>query len=287
MANADTVAEIATCQTPTKYYKSCECGAIGTEMFESGELGDHNVADEWSKDDYKHYNKCKTPGCNYVKNAEDHTLTFVKNEKESTCYEKGTAIYKCDVCDEEVTKDLELKEHVWSTIFAADGTYHWLLCVGEEDCDEISAKAEHKFDQEVATIEFLKDPATCMTKEIYYKSCVCGFKGTETFEHGEVSTTHIVDKDVLVIGADNMYSINNFSTAGADTFKDANFYKEKFEVAYQEIVENRKRAVMEYYPWSVIQWIQYEVYIKYNSEQGVYEVEIKFADCLSDDNVEN
>lgn len=33
---------------------------------------------------------------------------------------------------------------------------------------------------------YLKDPATCMTKAVYYYSCSCGKQGDETFEYGKV-----------------------------------------------------------------------------------------------------
>lgn len=35
----------ATCQSPAVYYYSCTCGAIGTETFTYGELGEHNYVD--------------------------------------------------------------------------------------------------------------------------------------------------------------------------------------------------------------------------------------------------
>lgn len=35
----------ATCQSPAVYYYSCSCGAIGTETFTYGELGEHNYVD--------------------------------------------------------------------------------------------------------------------------------------------------------------------------------------------------------------------------------------------------
>ena len=47
--------------------------------------------------------------------------------------------------------------------------------------------APHVFDQKVATAEYLASEATCTQKATYYYSCVCGEKGTETFEHGELA----------------------------------------------------------------------------------------------------
>ena len=45
--------------------------------------------------------------------------------------------------------------------------------------------AEHSFEQEVTDAEYQKSAATCTHAAVYYKSCKCGEKGTETFEYGE------------------------------------------------------------------------------------------------------
>jgi hypothetical protein len=45
--------------------------------------------------------------------------------------------------------------------------------------------AEHSFDQEVADAKYQKSAADCTHAAVYYKSCKCGEKGTETFESGE------------------------------------------------------------------------------------------------------
>ena len=52
---------------------------------------------------------------------------------------------------------------------------------------EYGELAPHVFDQKVATAEYLASEATCTQKATYYYSCVCGEKGTETFEHGELA----------------------------------------------------------------------------------------------------
>ncbi len=42
----------------------------------------------------------------------------------------------------------------------------------------------HIFDKKVATDSLIKSSATCTEKAVYYYSCACGEKGTETFESG-------------------------------------------------------------------------------------------------------
>lgn len=44
----------------------------------------------------------------------------------------------------------------------------------------------HVFDKEVASEKFLESAATCTSMAVYYKSCECGEKGTETFAFGNV-----------------------------------------------------------------------------------------------------
>lgn len=39
---------------------------------------------------------------------------------------------------------------------------------------------------ETVSEKYLKSSATCTQKAVYYKSCSCGEKGAETFEHGDV-----------------------------------------------------------------------------------------------------
>ena len=48
----------------------------------------------------------------------------------------------------------------------------------------VTVPHSHVYDQEVATAEHLKTPATCTRPAVYYKSCECGAKGTETFTSG-------------------------------------------------------------------------------------------------------
>lgn len=51
-----------------------------------------------------------------------------------------------------------------------------------------STEAYHIYDQKVAGAEYLKTPASCTNISVYYMSCVCGVKGTETFESGDLKS---------------------------------------------------------------------------------------------------
>lgn len=71
--------------------------------------------------------------------------------------------------------------HSWSTDWTSDATNHWHKCFICNDKNDIVA---HTYDQEVAVDGYKKSDATCTAKATYYKSCVCGAKGTEMFESG-------------------------------------------------------------------------------------------------------
>ena len=102
--------------------------------------------------------------------------------------------------------------HSWETSWEKDATHHWHECEGE-NCSEISGKAEHtdgeatetekakcevcgesygslKEHEHAFTVskvdpKYLVSAADCDSKAVYYKSCACGEKGSETFESGE------------------------------------------------------------------------------------------------------
>lgn len=61
-----------------------------------------------------------------------------------------------------------------------------------DDCDTVCNNegclftriVAHRYVNEVATDNYLKTPATCQNAAVYYKSCQCGKKGSETFTSG-------------------------------------------------------------------------------------------------------
>ena len=74
-------------------------------------------------------------------------------------------------------------EHEFFAEWTKDENYHWHKCNGEK-CDEVSDKAAHVFDKEVASEDYFASVATYTEAAKYYKSCVCGAKGNETFSYG-------------------------------------------------------------------------------------------------------
>ena len=80
-------------------------------------------------------------------------------------------------CDEKLDK----AEHEAATVYSHNDTHHWKECT---ECEYDLSLEQHTFDKEVVESKYLKTEATATTKAVYYKSCICGEKGTETFESG-------------------------------------------------------------------------------------------------------
>lgn len=111
----------------------------------------------------------------------------------ATCDKEGSRTNKCDNCGEEVTETIAKLAHTpgeWikdeDATCTKVGSEHTLCTV----CGEIAetreiAKLAHTFDQENDADIYVKKAATCTTAAVYYKSCECGEKGSDTFEVGE------------------------------------------------------------------------------------------------------
>ena len=74
-------------------------------------------------------------------------------------------------------------KHEFSAEWTTDENYHWHKCK-DEKCNEVSDKAAHVFDKETVSATYLASEATYTEAAKYYKSCICGVKGAETFDHG-------------------------------------------------------------------------------------------------------
>lgn len=169
-----TLKDKATCTTNAIYYKSCACGQVSTtETFEDK---DTKLGHEYTKQ---------------IKDAK-----YLKSQG-SNCQEHDVYWYACSRCDVSAKDDenaqdkyyesAEVGNHVFSKDWHKDSNNHWHSCT-VPGCNEVSDKGNHVYDQEVESSEYLATPATCMTPARYYKSCICGAKGTEAFA---VTGTHL------------------------------------------------------------------------------------------------
>lgn len=58
----------------------------------------------------------------------------------------------------------------------------------------------HDYSQHIASDRYKKSDATCLSPAVYYVSCICGAKGTATFESGEKGAHNYVDGKCTVCG---------------------------------------------------------------------------------------
>lgn len=162
-----TLKDKATCTTNAIYYKSCACGQVSTtETFED---------------------KDTKLGHEYTKQIKDSK--YLKSQG-SNCQEHDIYWYACSRCDVSAKDDenaqdkyyesAEVGNHVFSKDWHKDSNNHWHSCT-VPGCNEVSDKGNHVYNQEVESSEYLATPVTCMTPARYYKSCICGAKGTEAF----------------------------------------------------------------------------------------------------------
>lgn len=142
----------ATCTAKAVYYYSCICGEKGTETFESGTTLPHNYVEKVVEANIMSAADCEHPAV-YYKSCNDCGV------KGTDTFESGTAL-----------------GHTGGTA----------TCTEQAVCQRCGKaygeKLAHTYDRTVESDKYLKEAKSCTHGTIYYKSCVCGEKGTETFE---------------------------------------------------------------------------------------------------------
>lgn len=150
-AKTDYLKTAATCGSKAVYYKSCStCGGKSEETFETGEYDYTNHVGE----------------------------TYLKNQKEATCYEEGyTGDVYCSTCNREISKGQSIAKnaHNPASVWTTDETDHWKVCqiIG---CGNIIDKAPHSGGE-----------ATCVNKAI---CSVC------KVEYGEIAPDNHVNTEI-------------------------------------------------------------------------------------------
>ena len=177
----------------------------------------HTYSTTWSTDETNHWHECSVCGdkkdlAAHVDANNDHNCDVC--DKKMSDHTGGTATCKdkatCTICGQ---KYGELAAHNYKTEWSTDETNHWHECSVCGDKKDVAAhipgaaatettpqtcticgyviKAAlghtHNFNQKNTSKTYLKSAATCTKKAVYYYSCTCGEKGTETFESGELA----------------------------------------------------------------------------------------------------
>ena len=181
-----------------------------------GNLVGHAYKTTWLYDNASHWHACYICG-----DKKDEEVHIDKNKdhncdvcgKKMTDHTGGTATCKdratCSTCGQ---KYGELAGHVYKTIWSYDETNHWHECsvCGSKKDEEAHIPGEeatetthqtctvcgyvikaaighvHDYTEKNTDEKYLKTPATCTAKAVYYYSCSCGNKGAETFESGDM-----------------------------------------------------------------------------------------------------
>ena len=225
------VKSAATCTAKAVYYYSCICGEKGTETFESGDFLPHTYDQQVSTSTYlKSEATCTAKAVYYYSCicGEKGTATYAYGEtlahtydqqviadahekSAATCTEKAIYYYSC-TCGANGTETFT----VGSALGHTGGT---ATCSAQAICTRCNEgygeMLPHTYDQQVTTDEYKKSAATCTTKAVYYYSCVCGAKGTETFAYGQL-LPHTYDQEIVS---------DKYKMSDADCMNAAVYYK--------------------------------------------------------------
>ncbi|MBQ9694654.1 MAG: hypothetical protein IJV69_07850 [Kiritimatiellae bacterium] len=112
----------ATCQAKAK------CAVCGEEY---GTLGEHDWdTSAWSTDCYKHWHKCKTPGCSAITDEAEipseeygeplnHEGPFtLVSQTPATCVSPGLTLSKCEACGKEIREETPIDPNAHNNLLA-------------------------------------------------------------------------------------------------------------------------------------------------------------------------
>lgn len=151
----------------------------------------HHYSNSYEIDETHHALKCDVCGAIDENSKVAHNFNRqIKNETykvaDHTCLTGSKYYYSC-VCGakgSEIFEDNDATGHNPSDTWKYDETHHWHECLN--DCEEKLDYDTHTFDQEIKTIDYLKEAATCQHGNVYCYSCICGAKSDSTFDDGAI-----------------------------------------------------------------------------------------------------
>ena len=178
VADTKYFASEATCTAPTTYYKSCVCGAMGTETFESGEKNPDNHSgnlDDWQSNEDRHWKEYSC--CHAEAESAEHSWGNGTMTKKATCTEPGVKTFTCSVCQREKTEDIAATGHDFTGgTWKNDADGHWKKC-SRCDAEDRANKTAHGWGTPTIT------PATCTAAGNKHYICTeCGAAKDETID---------------------------------------------------------------------------------------------------------
>ena len=211
--------------------------------------------------------------------CDTHTHEYVKTVVPATCSEMGFTLYVCSCGDTYKDDYVNMLAHTpgeWKTdteaTCTASGDRHkeCTVCHTVIERETIPALG-HKFTKKDTDEKYLFSPATCTKKAEYYYSCVCGKKGTEIFEYGEVNLNNHDYKEEVIppTKTEDGYSIFT-CTRCINTYKDKVIYATGSEGLRFADIKNTDKCIVV----GIGACSDTEVYIPRTSPNGktVYEI---------------
>ena len=181
----------ADCLNAAVYYKSCTCGAIGTETFTSGAALGHTGGTATCTEKAV-CTRCNQPYGETLPHTYDQEVISEAHKKSDADCLNAAVYYKSCTCGANGAETFT----VGSALGHTGGT---ATCTEKAVCTRCNQsygeKLPHTYDRQVATQTYLKSAATCTEKAVYYYSCSCGEKGSETFAYGAL-LAHTYDQEV-------------------------------------------------------------------------------------------
>ena len=120
--------------------------------------------------------------CLGVNHSDAHAWTDWTETTPPQCEQPGEETRECSVCGTTDTKPVNQTGHAPANDWTSDTNGHWHEC--GNNCGEKLDYAAHTFDQRVETPDYSAGSADCTKPAKFYFSCVCGAKGTDTFDSG-------------------------------------------------------------------------------------------------------
>ncbi len=151
---------------------------------------EHVASGDWQTSETHHWKGCEDECEGAEVDKAEHTFDNACDADCNVCaYKRTPAAHAYDnACDAtcNVCAATRAITHDHAATLTKGDTTHYYAC---SVCGDKKDEAPHAFNQSVAHSEYLKTAATATTKAVYYKSCVCGKAGTETFETDKTAVT--------------------------------------------------------------------------------------------------
>ena len=201
----------ADCLNAAVYYKSCACGAVGTETFTVGVALGHTGGTATCTEQAI-CTRCDEPYGEMLPHIYDQEVVDESHKKSAADCLNAAVYYKSCACGANGTETF-----VDGAPLGHNGGT--ATCIEQAICTRCNQSygdtLDHVYDQQVATDVYLKSAANCTTQAVYYYSCICGKQGSETFAYGALAD-HSYDR--AVVGA-------AYCKSAADCWNAAVYYK--------------------------------------------------------------